>query len=78
MLKELNKRQVMAQNQEIIVMEEGVIIAANQVEEEICGDKNNQIMAVVLEMIAVMIHEEKNKKVVLVEAILVGVKIIDA
>ena len=58
-------------------MDEGVTIAANQAEEEIRGDEKNQIMAVVLEMIVVMIHGEKNM-VVLVETILGGVKIIDS
>jgi hypothetical protein len=74
LLRELSKRQVT----EILVMDEGVTIAANQAEEEIRGDEKNQIMAVVLEMIVVMIHGEKNNMVVLVETILGGVKIIDS
>jgi hypothetical protein len=76
LLKELNKRQVTAQNQEIIVMEEGVTIAANQAEEEIHGDDRTQIMAVVLEVIVVMIHVEE-KTVDLVATIIMGAKIID-
>jgi hypothetical protein len=76
LLKELNKRQVMAQNQEILVMEEGVIIAANQAEEEIRGDDRTQIMAVVLEVIVVMIRVEETT-VVLVETIIMGAKILD-
>ena len=77
LLKELNKRQVMAQNQEIIVMEEGVAIAANQAEEEIRGDDRTQIMAVVLEVIVVIIRVEE-KTVVLVETIIRGATIIDS
>ena len=77
MLKELNKRQVTAQNQEILVMEEGVIIAANQAEEEIRGDDRTQIMAVVLEAIVVTIRMEE-MTVVLVETIIMGVKTIDS
>ena len=77
LLKELNKRQVTAQNQEILVMEEGVIIAANQAEEEIRGDDRTQIMAVVLEAIVVIIRVEE-KTVVLVETIIRGAKIIDS
>ena len=77
LLKELNKRQVTAQNQEILVMEEGVIIAANQAEEEIRGDDRTQIMAVVLEAIVVIIRVEE-KTVVLVETIIRGATIIDS
>jgi hypothetical protein len=76
LLKELNKRQVTAQNQEILVMEEGVIIAANQAEEEIRGDDRTQIVARVLETIDVMIRVEE-KTVVLVETTIMGAKIID-
>ena len=71
LLKELNKRQATAQNQEILVMEEGVTIAANQAEEEICGDGRNQIMVVVLEVIVVTIRVEE-MTVVLVETIIMA------
>ena len=77
LLKELNKRQVTAQNQEILVMEEGVTIAANQAEEEIRGDDRTQIMAVVLEAIVVIIRVEE-KMVDLVETIIMGATIIDS
>ena len=77
LLKELNKRQVTAQNQEILVMEEGVIIAANQAEEEIRGDDRTQIVTVVLEVIVVIIRVEE-KTVVLVETIIRGATIIDS
>jgi hypothetical protein len=77
LLKELNKRQVTIQNQDILVMEEGVTVAANQAEEEIRGDDRTQIMAVVLEVIVVMIRVEE-KTVDLVETIIMGVTIIDS
>jgi hypothetical protein len=77
LLKELNKRQATAQNQETLVMEEGVTIAANQAEEEIRGDDRTQIVARVLETIDVMIRVEE-KTVVLVETTIIGAKIIDS
>ena len=77
LLKELIKRQVTIQNQEILVMKEGVTVAANQAEEEIRGDDRTQIMAVVLEAIVVIIRVEE-KTVVLVETIIMGVKTIDS
>jgi len=72
LLRELSKRQVT----EILVMDEGVTIAANQAEEEIRGDGRTQIMAVVLEVIVVMIRVEETT-VVLVEIIIMGAKILD-
>ena len=57
--------------------EEGVIIVANQAEEEIRGDDRIQIMAVVIEVIVVTIRVEE-KMVVLVETIIRGAKIIDS
>ena len=77
LLKELNKRQATAQNQETLVMEEGVTIAANQAEEEIRGDDRTQIVTVVLEVIVVIIRVEE-KTVVLVETIIRGATIIDS
>jgi hypothetical protein len=77
LLKELNKRQVTVQNQEIFVMEKGVTIAVNQAEEKIRGDDRTQIMAGVLEAIDVMIRVEE-KMVDLVETIIMGATIIDS
>jgi hypothetical protein len=77
LLKELNKRQVTAQNQEILVMEEGVTIAVNQAEAKIRGDDRTQIMAGVLEAIDVMIRVEE-KMVDLVETIIMHATIIDS